>query len=152
MLVVPTGVPIKPGSGNLRQFKTWLPVGQIAARDITCDPFWITFGCHHDVENGNWITTGLYPSFAVAATAYRSPAAKTGQIDLAVPLPMPHADGTLRVEAAISGLERDDVERMGAVRAGTINNVTGVRHKTSSTCRISIGSDMAAAERPVAPV
>jgi len=77
---------------------------------------------------GNWIGSRFYPAGTVASTTCRSLASAADKINLGIPLPSALADRTRGIQAAVAGLEGDDVERMRAVRSVAVNDIAGMAH------------------------
>jgi hypothetical protein len=64
----------------------------------------------------------------VAVIACRSLASEAYEINLGILLTSALADRTHGIEAAVAGLERDDVERMRAIRSVAVNYIAGMTH------------------------
>ena len=110
----------------------------ILARIIGDHPFGIAVRGHDDVGVPDGIVAGLDPPGTVAIVADGTLAPEAHQIDLGVPLAVPPADRTLRIQGTVSRLERDDVERMGAVWSVALHDVAGVGDRFSPQQRPTI--------------
>lgn len=95
------------------------------------DPLRIAVRRHDDVGMPDRVVASLDPASPFAIVADGSLAPEAHQIDLGVPLPVPLADRALGIERSIPRLQRDDVERVGAVRAVALDDVAGVGDRSS---------------------
>src|SRR5262249_7339853 len=91
--------------------------------DMAYDPLGIAVRRQDDVGYRDRVLAGFDPTGAVTVGADRALAAEADQVDLGVPLAVAVTDRAARIERAVAGLKRHDVERMRAVRAGTAHDL-----------------------------
>lgn len=111
---------------------------RVLDRYVADRPLRVTVCGKLDVGDRYGIVAGLNPAGTEATIADRTLTAEAHKVDFGVPLTVPRADRTLRVERAVARLKRDDVECVRTVRSAASNDRAGMWHHETPVLFLSL--------------